>query len=209
MKRLLITAAKWLTRIVGPAIVSAIATAWVGGRPLTGLVRLRGLYDTFVRNSVPAWAFGLAFLAAIVGIYYAITHLPKRRPKGKVHFIPDAHNCGWSKQSDADMNARIGGTFTYDAPGELVILKAFLTGTEPTTDMTVQTEAFDGSGRMVTTSELWLNGGASQRTFIHMRLRPALGKPGRPVRRKLVLIDKFNRDFHVGPINFPYIGPKV
>jgi hypothetical protein len=35
------------------------------------------------------------------------------------------------------------------------------------------------------------------------------GVAAKPLRHKLVLRDKFNREFLVGPIDFPYIGPKV
>src|SRR5713226_627 len=121
MKKLLANAATGLIGI----LASAIITAWITGQPLTGLTRIRGLYQTFIQSSVPAWAFALVFLIALFGIQYVFTHLPKHRSKGKVHFIPDAHNCGWSKQTDADMNVRIGGTFTYDGPGELIVLRAY------------------------------------------------------------------------------------
>jgi len=36
-----------------------------------------------------------------------------------------------------------------------------------------------------------------------------LGTPGKPLRRKVVLRDTFNRDFLIGPIEFPYIGSEV
>jgi hypothetical protein len=36
-----------------------------------------------------------------------------------------------------------------------------------------------------------------------------LGIPGKPMKRKLVLRDNFRRDFVVGEVEFPYIGPKV
>ena len=202
--RLVRETAKWLLGIIAPIVI----TAWLTGQPLAGLVKLRGLYTIFIKSSVPAWSFALAFLLALFGIYYWFAHLPRR--KGKVHFVPDAHNCGWSKQTDTDMNLRLGGTFTYDLSGErLVLLQAYLKGTRPVTDLTVQTDSPDGTSRTVTTSQLWLEGHTPERTFMHLHLKPVLGKLGKPLRRKLILRDKFNREFSVGPIDFPYIGPKA
>lgn len=204
MKKLLINAATGLLGIV----VSAIITAWITGQPFTGLTKLKGLYQTFIQSSVPAWAFAVVFLIALFGIYYSITHASERRPKGKVHFIPDAHNNGWAKQTDREIEVRIGGTFTYDGSGELVVLKAFLKGTQPTTDMIARMDMTNAFGKIETVPELWLSGGRSQRAFISLRLTPVVGTPGKPMRRKLVLRDKLNRDFLIDPIDFPYIGPK-
>jgi len=208
VKKLLLRTASWFIGILGSATISAIVTAWVTGQPLTRLTKINGLYQTFVKSTVPAWVFALLFLVALFGIYYSLTHLPKRRPKGQVHFVPDAHNCGWAKQTDTQMSVRIGGTFTYDGSGTLVVLKAYLKGTEPTTDMVVQVEGPDGSPGMIPASELWLPAGLSQRTFMNLYLKPALGIPGKPFRRKLVLLDKFTREFPIGPIELPYAGPK-
>jgi hypothetical protein len=205
VKKLLINS---VTGVIG-IVASTIVTAWITGQPLTGLTKIKGLYRTFITSSVPAWAFALVFLVALLGIYYALTHLPKRRPKGKVHFVPDSHNCGWAKQTETQMSVWIGGTFTYDGPGELVILKVYLKGTQPINNMVVQVEPADGSGRMIRVSQLWLPAALSQRTFMNLYLMPVLGIPGTPLRRKLVLHDKFDRDFLIGPIEFPYAGPKV
>src|SRR5438309_2184926 len=155
MKKLLINAAKGLVSI----IASSIITALISGQPLTGLTKVRGLYQTFIQSSVPAWAFALVFLVALFGIQYFFTHLPKRRPKGKVHFIPDAYNTAWAKTADEQMDVRLSGTFTYDGPGELVILKVFLQGTHPTTDIMATVDAADGSGRSETVTQLWLRAG--------------------------------------------------
>jgi hypothetical protein len=204
MKKLLTNAAKGLIGIV----LSVIITAWLTGQPLTGLTKLRGLYKTFIQSSVPAWTFALVFLAALLGIYYSFTHLPRRRPKGEVHFIPDAHNNGWAKQTDTEMDVRISGTFTYDGPDELVVLKAFLKGTQPTTDMIARMDMVNAFGTTETIPELWLSAGHSRRVFIYLRLKPVVGTPGKPMRRQFILRDKFNRDFLIGPIEFPYIGRK-
>jgi hypothetical protein len=203
VKKLLINTGKALLYMVS----SAIITAWITGKPLTGLTKLRGLYSTFIQSSVPAWAFALAVMVALFGLQYTLTHLPKRRRIGKVHFVPDAHNNGWAKLSDNEMEVRIGGTFTYDGPGELVVLKAFLKGTKPTTDILANVEQQDGSGRMTNVRELWLESRTARRAFIHLRLTPVVGTPGQPLRRALVLRDKFTEDFVIhDSIEFKYIG---
>lgn len=210
MKRGLATVAKWVGSIVASTVASTIATAGITGRPLTGLVRLGGLYDTFVKASVAAWVFTLVLAVAILGICCFLTRLPRRRRKGKLHFIPGAHNCGWSKRSPAQISVQICGTFTYDAPEGLVlvIVKAFLAGTEPVTDLIVQPQGSSGGAGELSSANVYLRSPIPTRTVIHMELKPALGEPGRPIRRKLVLIDGFNRSFQAGPIDLPYIGPK-
>lgn len=51
------------------------------------------------------------------------------KARGHVYFVPDAHNNGWSIQSETLMEIRLGGTFTYDGPGTLTVLQAFLEDT--------------------------------------------------------------------------------
>lgn len=205
MRKLFVRAATGLISIVATAVI----TAWLTGQPLTGLTRIKGLYKTFIQSSVPAWTFALVFLAALLGIYYALTHLPNRRPKGKVHFIPDAHNSGWSKQTATEMNVRIGGMFTYEGPATLMVLTARLKGTRPITDMLAQVDTRDGTGRTVRVYNLWLEPKIAVRGLVDLKVTPVLGIPGQPMRRKLVLRDNLNRDFVVGPIEFPYNGAKV
>ncbi len=38
-------------------IVTAIVTALIGSQPLTGLVKLKGLYQAFTQTSLRAWTF--------------------------------------------------------------------------------------------------------------------------------------------------------
>jgi len=202
MKALLTNALKGLVSI----IVSTITTALITGQPLVGLTKSKGLYQTFVQRSAPAWLFALILVWALLASYYALTHLPQRRPRGKVHFISDAHNTGWARLPNGQMEVRLGGTFTYDRPEELIILKAFVKRTHPTTDMMVILRSRDGSGGGMTGSELWLHGRIAERAIIHIRLAPALGTPGKPLRCRVVLRDKFTRDFIIGPLELPYIG---
>jgi hypothetical protein len=204
MKPLLTNAFKGLISI----IVSAIVTALITGQPLVGLTETKGLYQTFVQRSTPAWLFALILVWAMLASYFALTHLPKRRPKGTIHFISDSHNTGWAKQSDGEISVQLGGTFTYDGPEEVIILKAFMKGTHPTTDILAILRSRDGSDRGTTARELWLHGGVAERAIVHLRLSPLIGTPGKPLRRRVVLHDKFARDFVIGPIEFPYIGQK-
>jgi hypothetical protein len=198
-----------LKALVG-IIATAILTAWLTGQPLTGLTKIKGLYETFIRSKVPAWAFSVVFLAAVYGMYSALAHWFKREPKPTVHFIPDAHNSGWSKQTASEMNLRVGGMFTYQGPDqEIQVLKAYLAGTKLTTDMLAQTESSDGRRQMLGVTVVWLLSDRPVRYIIDLKLAPVLGTPGQPLRRKLILLDNLNREFPVGPIDFPYIGPKV
>lgn len=202
MKKALTRAGEFLIGIVATAIITNLIT----GQPLTGLIRLSGLYRTLMHSSVPAWAFAAVLLVALCSVYYTARPMRKRRPQGKLHFVPDAHNCGWARQSDTQMDLRIGGTFTYEGIGNLMLLKAFLKGTQPAMDMNAQALIPDGRGRIATASQIHLLGGVPIPAVIQVYLRLVVGTPGELVRRKLVFRDTYNRDFVVGPIEFPYLG---
>lgn len=202
----------FLIDAIATAIITVVVTSILDNQPIAGLTKLAGLYRAFIKGSVPAWLFAAVLLVALYGLFYLFTHRLKRRPVGKVHFIADAQNCGWSEQTETKMNVRVGGTFTYDESGELFVLKGYLKGTQPTIDWIVQVPPLEGSppgSRMISVSELLLPPRLSQRTFIAMVLTPVLGTPGKPLRRKLVLRDKYNREFMVGPIEFPYTGTRA
>ena len=189
------------------AIVAAIINAWVVGQPLSGLVKLQGLYKTFFLSPVPAWAFALVLMVAVFSFIYAVKNAPSHKRKGRVHFIPDGFNTGWAKQHDKEMNARIGGTFTYDGPDPVILLQAFLKGAEPT-GFIANTEPSDGSHRPVSTGELWLVPGQPVQGVLYLRFGVVLGTPGQPLRREVFFRDSFGWDFSVGKVDFPYIGSK-
>ena len=189
---------KGLLGIIGTIVVTALIT----GQPLAGLVKLKGLYQIFIQSSVPAWAFAVILMLALFGVYYAFTHRPKR--KGKIVLIQDAHNNGWSKQNDTEMNLRLGGSFAYTGAGNVHIMKIFLKGTKPLNDLLLMLET-DG-GRTIQTKDVHLSD-TSYRMFANLRLTPVIGTPGKPLRATLIVHDKFAKDFEVGTFDFPYIGP--
>jgi hypothetical protein len=201
--KLAIDALKGLIGIIATVMFTALIT----GQPLTGLFKLKGLYETFIRSSVPAWAFATTLMLALIGLYYSITHRPKR--KGKVIFIPDANNCGWSKQTEEIMNLRLGGTFSYKGQGNVQILKMFLQGTKPLDDLFLRIEDRRVDSKMIQTGDLFLSETTSHRAFTDMRLTPVLGDPGQPLQAKLIVHDRFADDFVVGEFEFRYIGPRV
>ncbi|MFZ0803007.1 MAG: hypothetical protein WAN70_12660 [Terriglobales bacterium] len=187
-------------------ITTAIVTALIGGQPLTGLLQFKGIL-TLVRSPIPAWIFGLVLMLALSSLYYSVTHRPKR--KGKVIFIPDAYNCGWSKQTEEIMNLRLGGTFSYKGQGNVHILKMFLKGTKPLDDLLLQIEDRRVDNNMIQTDQLSLSETTSEKAFTDFRLTPALGEPGKPLRAKLIVHDRFAEDFVVGEFEFRYIGPPI
>lgn len=193
------------TSLIG-IIATVVVTRAITGEPLAGLTKLTGLYRTLAQGSVAAWAFALTFLAALCGIYYASRHLPARFSKGRVHFVPDAHNSGWARHSDTQIDLRIGGVFTYEGVGSVTLLKAFLRGTQPVTDMAAQILGWDARPIMV--SRLHLQDGLPQPAVIQVYLAPVVGTRGEPLCGPLVLLDIYNRKFVVGPVEFPYLGTR-
>lgn len=199
LRKLATDTLKGLVGLIGTIVVTALIT----GQPLAGLVKLKGLYQIFIQSSVPAWAFAVILMLALFGAYYAFTHRPKR--KGKIVFIQDAHNNGWSKQNEAEMNLRLGGSFAYTGAGYVHILKLFLKGTKPLNDLLLTLEV-DGGGHMIQVKDIHLSD-TSYRMFADLRLTPVIGTPGKPLRATLIVHDKFAKDFEVGTFDFPYIGP--
>lgn len=201
---------EWLTEVVKAltiAALSAILTNLITGQPLAGLTKVKGLSQIFFKSSVPAWAFALTLFVALFGLYDFVRHFLKgRRPKGRVYFVPDAHNCGWA-QSDAQMEVRAGGTFTYEGTGMLTVLKGFLRGTQPITDMMILQETSVSLGRPVSVNQLDLEAHIPVRALINLRLTPVRGTRGKPLNGRLVFRDKYNRDYTF-EVNLPYIGQR-
>ncbi len=114
-------------------VVSAIITAWLTGQPLAGLAKMRGLSQTFIRGTVtvPAWVFALIVASYLWGALSILLHFIRRPRKAKIHFVSDGHNTLWSRQTDSQINLRLGGTFTCEAGTEdLTILRAGLDSTD-------------------------------------------------------------------------------
>jgi len=105
------------------------------------------------------------------------------------------------------MDLRVGGWFTYDGPGRVVILKARLKGTRLMGDLLANV-VFDDTGGTVQATELWFEEGVSARVVMDLRLTPVLGTEGKPYRGQLVLRDRYNRDFYLDPVDFPWIGAR-
>jgi hypothetical protein len=203
MNKTLWDAIRNLLIIFATAFATAIADNLVNGKPLIGLTRASGLYQTFIKSSVPLWLFTIVLLATIFGLRYSYLHRPTQ--KGRIHIVPDLPNCRWKEQAEnTGMSVFVGGTFTFDGDSSLLVLSAFLEGTRPRENMLAQVE--DDYGRMHHTPRVVLPRKTSKRLFISMHsLRPVVGTPGKSLHKHLVLRDKYNRDFLVGPIEFSYM----
>lgn len=205
MRKLALRAATALGSIVATAII----TNFITGQPPTGLTKLSGYYRTFIKSSVPAWTFAVVLLFLLLTAYYAYTHRPLRQ--GMVHFVPDATNCVWKVQNNGTMTVGIGGHFTYDGAESLIVLKAFLEGSDSPQNMIakVTPKGFYripmGTRPITNRSTFVLPSNSATEVFITLLdVTPILGTPGQPLRRRLILRDKYNRDFPVGPIEFVY-----
>ena len=187
------------------AAITAVISALVMGQPLAGLSKLNGLYEAVVRSTVPAWIFALVVAFAVFALYYAVRHRSSRKPKGRIHFIPDGFNSGWAKQHDNEMSISIGGTFTYDGPDGLIILKAFLEGTAPSNfDATLLLA--DGPSLSTAYSQLMLLRGEPVQAVLNLRLSPNIGTPSQTLRRTMFFRDNFKRDFSLGKVELFYRG---
>ena len=105
------------------------------------------------------------------------------------------------------MNLRMGGAITYDGPdAKLVVLQIFLEGSDPA-GFDADMEVTGGSGKRRVGSEIWLTAGNPVRGVLYTRLSPVLGVPGNLLQREVFFRDNLHRDFSMGPVTFPYIGP--
>ena len=158
------------------------------------------------------WVIVAFILSGAILLTHAVTFLAQRlrgrTRMGKIHFVPDAYNNGWSKQHETEMNVRVGGTFTFTGPGDVKVLRASLRGTGLSPDLMAQVPAPNGSGRMVAMNVLWLREGEVLQAFFDLRLAPVLGTPGKELRRGLFFHDNLKRKFSLGKVVFPYIGRK-
>ena len=155
-------------------------------------------------------AWTLFVLAGAVSATYLVTYLidwhTTKPKKGKIAFFPDASNNGWSKQHEKQMNLRVCGTFTYSGgAGRLLIMKMYLKGTRSLDDLHPQFIVHGGS--TVSADELYLNKDLPVKLMVHLRLTPVIGKLKQPLRAKLILKDNMHREYKVGGLEFPYIGP--
>lgn len=159
--------------------------------------------------------FTLVLFVALLAGQYSITHLWKQR-KGKVHFVPDVHNSGWARTTDGRIELRLGGVLTFTGDATLIVLKAFLRGTEPTTDMMAQVSLPDGSGRLTMVPQLHLPANEPAQVFINLLLKPTSWltrmlswfREGQPYPGRVILRDNHNTDFVLDRVTFSYIGRK-
>lgn len=133
---------------------------------------------------------------------------PKRPARGKVHFVPDAHNHGWAG-NDGRMDLRVGGTLTYDGVGTLIIANAFFKGTQPMSNMMAEVLTGDGLGPRVRVNSLTLNAHEPLRVLLNLWLTPVKAERGKPLRGQLVLRDTYNQDHDIDPIDWPWIGGQI
>ena len=127
--------------------------------------------------------------------------------RGQVYFVPDAHNNGWAIQSEDQMEVRLGGMFTYDGPGTLTVLQAFVEETRLTTDMMVQVITRGGFGQAVSVPHLSLYSRTPIRAFINLRLTPVRGTRGETLSSRILFRDNYNQDYPF-EVSLPYIGQR-
>jgi len=183
-------------------VATVVVTKLLSGEPLTGLTKLKGLSDTFLKSRVPAWAFALALFVAVLALRYIVLHWPTKKPKGTIHFVPDGHNSGWAVSGE-QIELRLGGTFTNASASGVRIMKIFLKGTKQVGDILMYSTP--GAGRAAVTY-VDLPAHMPIQAFISVRLAPARGKTGKPLNAKILLRDTYNEDYPLDPVELPYIG---
>jgi hypothetical protein len=183
-------------------VATVVVTKLLSGEPLTGLTKLKGLSDTFLKSRVPAWAFALALFVAVLALWYIIMHWPTKTQKGTIHFVPDGHNNGWAV-SGKQIELRLGGTFTNAGASGVRIMKIFLKGTKQVGDMMARTYQNPGPAPL---TYFDLPSHLAVQKLINVRLVPAKGSTGKPLKAKIVLRDTYNEDYPLDPVELPYIG---
>jgi pyrimidine deaminase RibD-like protein len=122
-------------------------------------------------------------------------------PQGKIHFVPDRHTYGWSR-NEHRLDVRVGGTFTYDGTGTLVIVDAFVTDLK-LVDWYVQ--SLNTSGKLVT--RLAFQPHEPQALIFNLINEPTIAELGKPQAFRIALLDVYNRVHELDSVVFPWIGP--
>ncbi len=133
---------------------------------------------------------------------------PKTLNSGtKIHFVPDAYNCGWAG-NDSRTDVRAGGIFTYEGDGMLTIVDAFLKGATPKGKMTVQVLVGSGLGPLVS-DIVELRAHVPVRIALNIWAEAIKAERGKPMRGQLVLRDVYNKEYEIDPVDFSWIGQQV
>jgi hypothetical protein len=201
---------KWIRELVTlvlAGVLTAVIVALLTGQPLAGLTKIQQISQIFLKTTVPGWLLACVVFVAIWLGYHGIASATfSRRKTTRVHFVPDLPNCGWALSADKQvLDIRATGKFTANGPETLTILKMYIRKTEPAS-LIANIPRLDGSGRVHTVTELWLEPRTPTQAQVFLRLKPPQGTIGRPLSAQLILRDNYNRDFPVEKLDFPYIG---
>jgi hypothetical protein len=185
MKKILIAVVNGLASVIASAIITALIT----GQPLTGLFKLKGLVGIYLHGPLLTCAIAGGLFLGLLILEYSLLRSPTQ--VRKLHFVPDAHNCFWAQNGDgeqAQMYVSVGGTFTFEGPSPVTFLTGYFKGTRPVTDMQIAVVSNIVPERpLVQVQEFVLEPHEVVRAFLHLYLRPAIGKRSEPFKGKLIL----------------------
>lgn len=184
---------KVLGALVIPAIgwvVAPIIKAKLDGSPLNGLAGIIEFWKGFLGQGIPLWAVILVLL--VVAIAIIVTVRLRNKPPGttdlRIVVLPTPVP-RWGIGALANtptLNLTFHAKLSHRAQGSLQIVKAYLDGTQPASPFIPLTIA----------------GPYDESQVIHLGVRPIAAKTGKPLKRRVILVDQFGDKHRTEAITF-------
>jgi hypothetical protein len=192
---------KALGALVIPAIswvVAPIIKAKLDGSQLNGLSGIVRFWKELLSQEIPLWAvLILVVLAASIATLVILSW--KTKPTGKTDLrivVLPTPEPRWGIAAHGNtptLNLHFLAQLAHRAEGSLQIVKAFLEGTKP---------AFAFLPIVVA-------GPYDEPQMIHLGVRPIIAKPGKVLRRRVILVDQFGDKHRTETISFQPIANDV
>jgi hypothetical protein len=157
------------------------------GTSLDGLPGILKYWIHVLTLPIPTW---VVVLVIIVAVCIPLMALRKRKAKPDLSIIVLPHwEPRWNIGAQGNvpfMSLHFQARFATKDEHSLEIVKAYLKGTKPFTVFT----------------QIIVDGRYGQPTIVHFSVRPVLGKPGKKVTGRVVLIDQYGNEHDAGKLTF-------
>ena len=171
-------------------VAAPIIKSFLDGTPLNGLRGMWQFWKDVATHPLPVWLLVLALLVAGVVIFVVLKL--RKKPTGKADLrivvlpTPEARWGIAAAGTTPTLNLHFHANFAHRGSGSVQIIKAYLEGTEP---------AFPFLPMIVA-------GAYDESQVVHLGVRPIIAKPGKPLKRRVILIDQFGDKHRTEPITF-------
>jgi hypothetical protein len=171
-------------------VAAPIIKAKFDGTPLNGLAGIIEFWKKLLGRGIPLWVVILVLFAFAIAAVIVVRLRNKRDSKIDLRIVvlpvPEPR---WGIAAAANtptLNLTFHANLAHRAESSLQIVKAYLEGTQP---------AFPFLPLVVA-------GPYGQPQVIHLGVRPIIAKPGRALKRKVILVDQFGEKHLTEAVTF-------